>query len=150
MNRIVATLTRHLHEGRRGQALVETALALPIILLLSLAAFDLGRGIVAHISLTEASQEGSLYAAYRYGSFATAGAAETAVADLVTDSSPTSEAVAGATVDVVCTSATPETVRVRSTYELPVISPPAQAIFGPTVALSVEVTANHFHEDGCP
>ena len=151
MNRIVRfAVTRHPQDGGRGQALVETAIALPIILLLSLAAFDVGRGIVAHIALTEATQEGSLYAAHQYGSFASDSAAETAVATRVTTSS-TSDSVVGATVETSCSaSPAPGTVEVRSTFELPVISPPAQAIFGPTLALSVEVTATNFHEDGCP
>lgn len=150
MNRIIATLARHLQAGRRGQALVETAIALPLILLLSLAAFDLGRGIVAHIALTEATQEGSLYATHEYGSFASASAAEAAVATRITTSS-TSDSVSGATVETACSaSPAPGTIQVRSTYELPVISPPAQAIFGPTLAVSVEVTATNFHEDGCP
>jgi Flp pilus assembly protein TadG len=149
MNRIVATLMRHLQQSRRGQALVETAIALPIILLLSLAAFDLGRGIVAHIALHEATQEGSLYAAYEYGSFDTAVEAETAIADLVTDSSPTSESVAGATVEVDCDTPTPGLITVTSTYELPIISPPAQAIFGATFTLTVEVSATNFN-GACP
>jgi Flp pilus assembly protein TadG len=151
MNRIIATLTRHLQESRRGQALVETAIALPIILLLSLAAFDLGRGIVAHIALHEATQEGSLYAAYEYGGFPSKPVADSAVANLVNDSSPTSESVADAevTVPTCTTSPAPGTITVRSTYELPVISPPAQAIFGPTLALSVEISATNFN-GACP
>ena len=60
-------LKRWRDRSSRGQALVETGLILSLILLLSMATFDLGRGITNHIALHEATQEGALYAGYRYG-----------------------------------------------------------------------------------
>lgn len=123
----------------RGQALIETAVALPIILVLSLATFDLGRGIVAHIALTEATQDGAFYAGYN--PFPAA-----AIISRVTTSS-SAEAVAGATVTVPTCTTSPGAgqVVVRSTYELPVTSPPAQAIFGSTFTLTVQITATNFN-----
>ena len=45
-------------ERRRGQALVEFALVLPIFLLILVALFDLGRAVFAYNTLTNAAREG--------------------------------------------------------------------------------------------
>ncbi len=44
--------------GRRGQALVEFALVLPVLVLLLLAVLDIGRVVFAYTSLTNAAREG--------------------------------------------------------------------------------------------
>jgi Flp pilus assembly protein TadG len=133
----------------RGQALVETAIALPIILVLSLAAFDLGRGIVAHIALTEATQDGAFWAAYEYGDLP-AGTAVNTVEGRVTSTS-NADVVTGAdvTVPLCTTSPAPGRIVVRSTSDIGVTSPPAQAIFGPAFTLTVEVSATNFN-GACP
>lgn len=46
-------------ERRRGQALVEFALIVPIFLLILLAVFDLGRAVFAYNSVTNAAREGA-------------------------------------------------------------------------------------------
>ncbi len=51
--------TRRAPGGRRGQALVEFALAIPIFLLLMVALFDLGRAVFAYNTLTNAAREGA-------------------------------------------------------------------------------------------
>lgn len=43
----------------RGQALVETALVLPIFLLIVVALFDMGRAVFAYNTLTNAAREGA-------------------------------------------------------------------------------------------
>ena len=48
--------------GRRGQALVELAIILPVMLLLLLGALDLGRVFYAQITITNAAKEGVLVA----------------------------------------------------------------------------------------
>lgn len=48
--------------GRRGQALVELALILPVLLLLLVAALDLGRVFYSKIAVTNAAKEGALVA----------------------------------------------------------------------------------------
>lgn len=53
----------------RGQALVELALIVPILLLLSLATLDLGRVFYAQISISGAAREGALEAAQNPTSF---------------------------------------------------------------------------------
>src|SRR6188768_107415 len=45
--------------SRRGQALVEFALVLPIFILLLVAIFDLGRAVFAYNTLTNAAREGA-------------------------------------------------------------------------------------------
>lgn len=136
---MIRLIRRRLSGATRGQALIETGIALPIILILSIAAFDLGRGIVAHIALTEATQDGAFYAAYNPFPAAT-------IISRVKTSSST-DAVTGATVTVPTCTTSPGAgqVVVRSTYNLPVISPPAQAIFGSTFTLTVEITATNFN-----
>jgi Flp pilus assembly protein TadG len=49
----------HGKEARRGQALVEFALVIPIFLLLLFAIFDLGRAVFAYNTLTSAAREGA-------------------------------------------------------------------------------------------
>lgn len=46
-------------EGSRGQGLVEFALALPVILLLFFAIFDLGRAVYAYSTIADAARTGS-------------------------------------------------------------------------------------------
>lgn len=45
--------------GRRGQALVEFALVIPLFLLLLVALFDLGRAVFTYNTLTNAAREGA-------------------------------------------------------------------------------------------
>jgi Flp pilus assembly protein TadG len=45
--------------GRRGQALVEFALIVPIFVLMLVAVFDLGRAVFAYNTLTNAAREGA-------------------------------------------------------------------------------------------
>lgn len=58
VTRTVKTLIRNLRRSERGQAMVELALILPVLLLLILAIIDLGMGIRTYIVLTNAAREG--------------------------------------------------------------------------------------------
>ena len=49
----------HQRRRRRGQGLVEFALVAPIFLLILIATFDLGRGVFAYTSMTNAAREGA-------------------------------------------------------------------------------------------
>lgn len=49
--------------SRRGQALVETALIFPVVLLLGLGAIDFGRAFTEGITLSNAAHEAAAYAA---------------------------------------------------------------------------------------
>ena len=55
----MTAFSRRRSHGRRGQALVEFALVLPIFILLLVAIFDLGRAAFAYNTLTNAAREGA-------------------------------------------------------------------------------------------
>lgn len=135
---------RH-HTGRsrtrRGQAIVETALVLPMLVWLVCGVADLGRVIYAHHALQEATQEGALYAAY-------VPSPDSGVIDRVQGSGD-SEWVQGATVSVVCTTApAPGKVTVTSEYDLPLMTPLISSMFGGSIPLSVDIVATNF-SGGC-
>ena len=144
-------LDRHVRSAVRGQAAVETALILSIIMILALGTLDLGRGIAAHVALNEAMQEGALYAGYRY--HVSPGVTQAAIQQRVRTSSPSVDAVANAVVTVTG-AACDQYLVVAGTYDMPVISPPASVIFGPTIELAVTVDATNMNSvDGvgaCP
>lgn len=52
-------MIRSRRSGRRGQALVEFALIVPIFVLMLVAVFDLGRAVFAYNTLTNAAREGA-------------------------------------------------------------------------------------------
>jgi Flp pilus assembly protein TadG len=56
-------LVRRFRQDRRGQALVEFALVVPILLLLVLGIFDFGRAWNLHQTITHAAREGAREAA---------------------------------------------------------------------------------------
>lgn len=67
-NRYCMAGLRRLRLGRDGgQALVELALVLPLLLLLLLAALDLGRLAYLAIEVSNASRAGALYGSQTYG-----------------------------------------------------------------------------------
>ncbi len=59
MNFFVARRRRATADRRKGQALVEFALVLPIFLLIAVALFDVGRAVFAWNTLTNATREGA-------------------------------------------------------------------------------------------
>jgi Flp pilus assembly protein TadG len=140
-------LTRWRTTCARGQALIETALVIPLVLFVALSTVDVGHGLAAHIALTEATQEGALYAGYRLyhddpAVDVTIGQVQTRVRE-----SSTSDEVENAVVTQVACSPAPGYLTIRSTYDLPVISPLGQLFFGPTFALSVEIDATNLNEE---
>jgi Flp pilus assembly protein TadG len=48
---------RHLRQEKRGQALVEFALIVPVFILLLVGLFDLGRGVFAFNTISNAARE---------------------------------------------------------------------------------------------
>ena len=55
---------RHLRARRRGQALVEFALIVPVMLLLLVIAIDFGRLFFSYIQISNAAREGAAYGAH--------------------------------------------------------------------------------------
>jgi Flp pilus assembly protein TadG len=134
-------LNRWRHGTSRGQALVETGLILSLILLLSMATFDLGRAISSRIALNEATQEGALYAGYRYGEPTIALAQIQARVQQSSSNEAVMNAVVTMPTPTCTTSPGPGIVRVRSTYAQPIITPIASAIFGGSISIEVEIDA---------
>jgi Flp pilus assembly protein TadG len=121
---------------RSGQAIVELAIVLPLLLLLLTGVVDVGRAVFTYIALEDAAQEGSMYAAHEPLS-------ESAVRSRVRTSSNHNE-VTAATVSLVCTaSPEPGTVTVTASYDLPLITPIAQ-LFGGKVALTATRIGTNF------
>src|SRR5688572_7588752 len=50
---------RHARDGERGAALAELAMVVPIMLALLLVVFDLGRGFLAYIAVSDAARDGA-------------------------------------------------------------------------------------------
>jgi Flp pilus assembly protein TadG len=61
---LVSVRCRHLPYGRRGQAIVETALLLPILMLLVMGSADLGRVFYYSIAVTNAAREAARQGTY--------------------------------------------------------------------------------------
>jgi Flp pilus assembly protein TadG len=123
------SLARAAVRGERGQALVETALVLPVVVLLLFAMLDGGRVFHAWIITTNAAREGARAAAARYP--------EPAVLDRVDD------AMAGLTGYLVTTDNLGGTqgtrVTVAVTQDVSMVTPLIGAILGSIV--TVEASA---------
>jgi PKD repeat protein len=63
MHRLATRLRKHLHRRARGQSLVEFALVLPIIMLLTLTALDFGRVYLGYINLQNMARIAANFAA---------------------------------------------------------------------------------------
>jgi Flp pilus assembly protein TadG len=123
---------------RRGQALVETAMVLPFMILLVMGVIDVGRLLFAHVALQEATQEGALYGAFHPTN-------STAIKSRVKASSG-AQWVTGATVEVCqIVSPAPGRVRVTSTYPLQLLTPVIPDVLGTgTVTLRSVITSTNF------
>jgi hypothetical protein len=140
-------LKDRLETSSRGQALVETGLVLSLILFMALATFDLGRGIAAHIAMREATQEGALYAGYLlYSNDPLYEAIDVDDVEQRVRESSTVEAVANADVARTDCDEAPGYLTIESSYDLPVVSPLGQLVFGSTFELSVEIDAINLNE----
>lgn len=136
---------RRIHGRSRGQALVESAMVLPILVLLVMGVIDVGRLIFAHVALQEATQEGAIYGAYKPSP-------RDDIRTRVTGSS-SEDWVSGASVTV-ChlttapagwTTPFPGAISVASTYPLDLLTPIVPDILGAsTITLSVEITSTNF------
>jgi Flp pilus assembly protein TadG len=123
---------------REGQAFVEFALVLPLLLMLLMGLFDVGRIIFTYIALEDAAQEGTIYMAHEPAP------AATVIARVKTSSNH--EEVVNATVPTpICTIApAPGIVSVTATYELPLLTPFVREIFGGTFTMSATFTGTNF------
>jgi Flp pilus assembly protein TadG len=124
-------------QRRNGQALVEFALVVPILLLLMMGVVDIGRLLFTYIALEDAVQEGSIYAAHEPAPISE-------IEQRVLTSSNHPE-VTGATVSVSCTLATtPGTITVTASYPVPMITPVVSGILGGSVAMTATFMGTNF------
>ena len=128
------------HHHDRGQALVEAALVIPLLLLVLMGVVDVGRVLFAYVALEEAVHEGASYAA-RVPSD------NSGITNRVTSSSNQAE-VTGATVsNAVCDDAE-GTITVTASYPLPLTTPVGRALFGGTFTLRTSVVATNLQLPG--
>jgi Flp pilus assembly protein TadG len=132
-------------EERRslGQSLVETAIVLPILLLLLAAVVDFGRAFDASIVLTNACREGARYAVNRYPPPPTARIEQIVIEDVV-GSGTNITAMGGFTVTNVSVISNTEAATVTAWYDF-------DMLFGgliglPSVRLSREAVMPFFAE----
>ncbi len=112
----------------KGQALVEFALALPLLLILILGVLEFGRAFQTKIVLTNAAREGTHYFIYDIddsGSFTNTIAAAVAEANNsgvnITPSDVTVHCYDGATVNDTCPAGSTVEVWVQNMFELTII-----------------------------
>lgn len=136
--------------ARRGQALVELALILPILLLLFLATLDLGRLFYSTITLSNAAREGAMEAAVNPGSFVSGAACDRqtnrVMCRAVNEARDSFVTVATSGVSLSCspdcTASLGHSVTVRVEGQFSLITPLMAAFTGgQTVTLASEATA---------
>jgi Flp pilus assembly protein TadG len=124
--------------GREGQALVEFALVLPLLLIMLMGLIDVGRIIFTYIALEDAAQEGTIYMAHE--------PSPAAVVIARVKSSSNHPEVMNATVPTpVCTIApAPGIVSVTASYELPLLTPFGRELFGGSFSMSATFVGTNF------
>lgn len=129
-------LTRRRRPSREaaasGQSLVEFALILPALLLLTLAVVDGARVFAAQITLTNASREGAVYAARH----SAAGQAEVR-AHIASETAD----LAQASLSVTAPARSAASVSVTLSYPIDLVTPLIGAIWGDPVLLTATTTA---------
>ena len=137
--------------GESGQSLVESAMVIPLILLMFMGTVDVGRLLFAYIALEEAVQEGATYGSYATGDPGWA----VKIRNRVITSSEHSEVTAATVPDPVCvpedtstTPPTPGTVTVVATSNVPLLTPVGSVLFGGTFQLQATVIATNL-EGSC-
>lgn len=121
--------------GERGAALVETALLLPMLLLLLMGVVDLGRAFATHIAVQDASQEGAMVAAFN--------PADGPLVVAQTVAAGASVPIAGSSVTVRC-DFSPDLVTVEVSHELTLITPMISNMLGGSITLIGSETATVF------
>ncbi len=141
---------RSLRPGRRGQALVELALILPVLLLLLAGAVDLGRAWYSQITITNAAREGALEAGMNPDSYAAGqpcSDSNRVVCRAVREAEGSFIEVDAADVTMTCsvactegTAGAPNTASVRVEGEFSLVTPILTWLFGGTT-VTIDATA---------
>ncbi|MGH2428506.1 MAG: TadE/TadG family type IV pilus assembly protein [Candidatus Limnocylindria bacterium] len=142
MNRVISpnAMEQRRSRRRRGQALVELAILLPVLLLLLVLAIDFGRVFFTYIGVGNAAREGAAYAAMNPGDdVGTRTQAEAEIGDPVITVEPTC--------DPSCTSSTGmdasghHTVTVTVTTTFDFLTPLMNGLSGGGLQISQSATA---------
>lgn len=123
----------------RGAALVETAIVLPLLLLIAVGVADLGRAYSTLASVQEAAEEGVIYAAFHPDD--PAGAQQAAVGAV---GFPSLELA-----DVVVSCPGVDQVAVTVSYSMPLITPIMSQIAGGSLNLTDTEVAHTLKSDPC-
>jgi hypothetical protein len=133
---------------RRGQALAEFALVLPVFLLMTLGVVDMARMFTAYISLTNGVREAALFAAATSYDDLTGIAYRVQAESNGMDGSKIALAppACSATIDTGASFGSCDTdsqaVKITATYELPVLTPILGAVLGGHIHLEATTVAN--------
>jgi Flp pilus assembly protein TadG len=142
----------------RGQALVETALVLPLLLLLLIGTIDFGRGIYLYITVSNAAREGARVAIVNQSPAAAAGRAAQQGTGLGLSSTPTTCLSGSSGVCVSFPSRTDATSPTKSTtdakvtvwYQFTPITPIIGNVIGTiTVSSSTQLPIERVCTSGC-
>ena len=125
----------------RGASTLELAFIAPVLFIIALGIVDMGRAMAMGVTVSEAAQEGLVYATYEPGE------TDQIVARVVF-SSPDAELEA-ANVTITCPVAPPDHIAVTVDYDLDLMTPFIGDMFGGTVTMSKTVIGEIFSEDPC-
>ena len=130
---------RSLRNRERGAAWIETAVVLPVVLLLILGVIDIGRILATSAKVQEAAQEGALFASYSPGDYLdTRDRVLDSLSDFTID-----------TTDITVVCGPGDTISVTTTHDLDLVTPWIGDMLGSTITLTGEAVGQNFSTDTC-
>jgi Flp pilus assembly protein TadG len=120
-------------KSERGQAIVETALVVPLIILLIMGMVELGRVSNAYLAVTHASRHGARYAAV-------GGSNEEIISKVKNAASPLDTSQLTVIIDPAQNRQSGEDIKVTVTYPVRMLTPIAGFLFSNTVTVRSDVT----------
>jgi Flp pilus assembly protein TadG len=128
--------------SQRGAALLEMALIAPVLVVLVLGIVDLGRVLYTKIPLQQAVQEGAIYAGHFPDDYS-------AIRAQVQDNTNTFT-LAAADITVSCpTGASGTDIKVAVDHDVTLFAPIFSQLFGGTITLNADQTAEILGTDSC-
>jgi len=125
--------------GQRGQAVVELALVLPILLLIMMGIVEFGRIFMAHQAIANAAREGARTAILPSSTISDV---QQIVSQFMTSAGFTGEVTTTAT-NVGASGTTGAPTSVTVSYDLPILTGTIIPALGPTVSLSRTTVMRH-------
>jgi Flp pilus assembly protein TadG len=125
----------------RGASTLELAFIAPVLFIIALGVVDMGRALAMGVTVSEAAQEGLVYATYEPGE----------TDEIVTRtifSTPDADLEA-ANVTITCPTAPGDHIAVTVDYDLELMTPLIADLFGGRVTMSKTVIGEILSEDPC-